>query len=149
MPAPQATTSKIRLAEVIASLALATDLATGQPLEHGLRRTLLAVWLGQELGLDDEDLNAAYYVALLGTVGCVLDSAVFSQFVKDEIAMISAPEPGMPWGVTDAKGWYVCVMRGGRVSAIYIAGGRIMGSIDAPEHICGPGTVYEEFSRGY
>lgn len=69
--------------------------------------------------------------------------------VKDEIAMISAPEPGMPWGVTDAKGWYVCVMRGAKVSAIYIAGGRIMGSIDAPEHVCGPGTVYEEFSRGY
>jgi HD-GYP domain-containing protein (c-di-GMP phosphodiesterase class II) len=86
-PAPQATASKTRLAEVIASLALATDLATGQPLEHGLRRALLAVWLGQELGLDEDDLSTSYYVALLGTVGCVLESAVFSRFVKDEIAM--------------------------------------------------------------
>lgn len=30
----------VRLAELVASLSLATDLATGQPLEHGLRRSL-------------------------------------------------------------------------------------------------------------
>jgi HD-GYP domain-containing protein (c-di-GMP phosphodiesterase class II) len=87
MPASQARAPKIRLAELIASLALATDLATGQPLEHGLRRTLLAVWLGQELGLDPNDLSTTYYVALLGTVGCILDGAVFAEFVKDEIAV--------------------------------------------------------------
>lgn len=70
--------------------------------------------------------------------------------VKDERAMISAPQPGMPWSITEAKGWYVCVIRGGTsVSAVYIAGGRVMGAINAPEHVCGPGTVYEEFSRGY
>src|SRR5688572_5557620 len=87
MPASQATAAKIRLAEVIASLALATDLATGQPLEHGLRRTLLAVWLGEELGLEEEDLSTTYYVALLGSVGCILDGAAFSEFLKDEIAV--------------------------------------------------------------
>jgi HD-GYP domain-containing protein (c-di-GMP phosphodiesterase class II) len=83
----QAAQPKVRLAEVIACLALATDLANGQPLEHGLRRTLLAVWLGEELGLDEEELSNAYYVALLGTVGCTLDGAAFSGYVKDEIAV--------------------------------------------------------------
>ena len=69
---------------------------------------------------------------------------------KDERAMISAPQPGTPWSITEAKGWYVCVVRGGQsVSAVYLAGGRVMGAIDAPEHVCGPGTVYEEFTRGY
>jgi HD-GYP domain-containing protein (c-di-GMP phosphodiesterase class II) len=87
LPPLQATAPKIRLAEVIASLALATDLATGQPLEHGLRRALLAVWLGQELGLSDDELSTTYYVALLGSVGCILDGAVFSEFVRDEIAV--------------------------------------------------------------
>src|SRR6188508_2564755 len=87
MPASQATAPKIRLAELIASLALATDLATGQPLEHSLRRTLLATWLGEELGLRSEDLSTVYYVALLGSVGCVLDGVVFSEFVGDEIAV--------------------------------------------------------------
>ena len=42
---------RVRLAEVVASLSLATDLAGGLPLEHGLRRCLLAVWLGEDLGL--------------------------------------------------------------------------------------------------
>jgi HD-GYP domain-containing protein (c-di-GMP phosphodiesterase class II) len=63
------------------------DLATGQPLEHGLRRTLLAVWLGQELGLNQGDLSTSYYVALLGTVGCILDGAAFAEYVRDEIAV--------------------------------------------------------------
>jgi HD-GYP domain-containing protein (c-di-GMP phosphodiesterase class II) len=76
----------VRLAEVVASLTLATDLATGQPLEHGLRRTLLAIWLGEELGIPAADLSTAYYVALLGAVGCILDGAAFADYVKDEIA---------------------------------------------------------------
>jgi len=71
----------------MACLALATDLAEGQPLEHSLRRTLLAVWLGQERGLSDAELSDVYYVALLGSVGCVLDGAVFADFLKDEIAV--------------------------------------------------------------
>ncbi len=78
---------QIRLAEVVASLALATDLATGQPLESSLRRALLAVWMGEKLGLSEEDLNTTYYVALLGAVGCILDGAAFAGFVPDEIAV--------------------------------------------------------------
>jgi hypothetical protein len=83
----QSSNPDMRLAEVVACFALATDLATGQPLEHGLRRTLLAVWLGQELGLDRDELSNAYYVALLGSVGCILDGAVLAEFVRDEIAL--------------------------------------------------------------
>ena len=47
----QPTSLGVRLAEVVASVSLATDLATGQALEHGLRRALLATWLGEEIGL--------------------------------------------------------------------------------------------------
>ena len=78
---------QIRLAEVVASLALATDLATGQPLESSLRRALLAVWLGEKLGFSEDDLSTIYYVALLGSVGCILDGAAFADFVPDEIAV--------------------------------------------------------------
>jgi HD-GYP domain-containing protein (c-di-GMP phosphodiesterase class II) len=81
------TGSNVRLAEVIASLALGTDLATGQPLEHSLRRTLLAVWLGHEIGLGEADMSSTYYVALLGSVGCILDSTAYADFVSDEIAV--------------------------------------------------------------
>jgi HD-GYP domain-containing protein (c-di-GMP phosphodiesterase class II) len=82
----QATSPGVRLAEVIAAVSLATDLATGQPLEHGLRRALLAVWLGEELGLGTEELNNVYYVALLGAVGCTIEGAAFAELFNDEIA---------------------------------------------------------------
>jgi len=75
----------VRLADVLGSFALATDLAVGQPLEHGLRRALLAVWLGEELALDAEMLRSVYYVALLGSVACVLNSAAFADCLRDEI----------------------------------------------------------------
>src|SRR5215207_7400377 len=93
---------RVRLAEVVAALSLATDLATGQPLEHGLRRALLAVWLGEDLGLSGEELSTAYYVALLGTVGCTIEGAAMSAFFKDEIALgeqLAALDPTRPLGV--------------------------------------------------
>src|SRR5580765_5558548 len=76
---------KVRLAEAVACLSLATDLARGQPLEHGLRRALIAVWLGESLNLSAEELSTVYYVALLGGIGCVLNTAAIAGLVKDEI----------------------------------------------------------------
>ena len=43
----------IRLAELVASLSLATDLGRGQPMEHCIRETLIALRLATLLGLDD------------------------------------------------------------------------------------------------
>lgn len=63
-----------RLAELIAALSLATDLGTGQPMEHALRTCLLSVRLAPELGLDDEQRRDLYYVALLRSVGCSADA---------------------------------------------------------------------------
>lgn len=80
-------TQGVRLAEVVGSLSLATDLATGQPLEHALRRGLVAVWLGEALGLAPCDLNDVYYVALLGTVGCAIEGTVFARFGIDDITL--------------------------------------------------------------
>jgi HD-GYP domain-containing protein (c-di-GMP phosphodiesterase class II) len=66
----------VRLAEVVGALSLATDLAVGQPLEQGLRRTLLVVWLGEELRLGGDALRDAYYVGLLGALGCTIEVAL-------------------------------------------------------------------------
>ena len=84
-PRPAATT--VRLAEVVGSLSLVADLAFGQPLEQGLRRALLAVWLGEDLGLSADELNTVYFVAQLGTVGCMLEMIALAQLVQDEIAL--------------------------------------------------------------
>jgi HD-GYP domain-containing protein (c-di-GMP phosphodiesterase class II) len=77
---------RVRLAEIVGALSLATDLATGWPIEHGLRRSLLAVWLGEELGLDAAELSDAYYVGLLGSVGCTIEGTLFADYTSDDIA---------------------------------------------------------------
>lgn len=80
------TEAGVRLAEIVGALSLTTDLATGSPIEHGLRRSLLAVWLGEELGLDPPQLSDAYYVALLGSVGCTIEGTLFAKYGTDDIA---------------------------------------------------------------
>jgi len=77
---------RVRLAEIVGALSLTTDLATGWPIEHGLRRSLLAVWLGEELGLDAAELSDAYYVGLLGSVGCTIEGTLFAEYTSDDIA---------------------------------------------------------------
>jgi len=60
----------IRAAELIGALSLATDLGTGQPLEHALRTAVLAVRLGELAGASPKELVDTYYVALLHASGC-------------------------------------------------------------------------------
>jgi HD-GYP domain-containing protein (c-di-GMP phosphodiesterase class II) len=61
---------QIRAAELVGALSLATDLGTGQPLEHALRTAVLAVRLGELAGAAPEELADTYYVALLHASGC-------------------------------------------------------------------------------
>ena len=75
----------IRLAEVVAAVSLVTDLASGQPMEHGLRRALIAVNLAAAFGVSQEELSTAYYVALLGGLGCIVNTAAIAPFFQDEI----------------------------------------------------------------
>lgn len=79
-------TSRARLAEVIAALSLATDLGLGQPMDHSLRRCLLAVRLGEALGLSDRELVDVYYIALVCSVGCTIKTQAYTPWFRDEIA---------------------------------------------------------------
>lgn len=65
---------RVRAAEVIASLCLATDLGMWFPFEHGLRATLMTMRLCDALGVDDETASQTYYAALLLYVGCTTDA---------------------------------------------------------------------------
>ena len=62
--------SGVRLAEVLVALSMATDLGLGQPWEHMLRATRIALRLGERLGLSDRELQTLYDVSLLTYVGC-------------------------------------------------------------------------------
>ncbi|MEU4646785.1 HD domain-containing phosphohydrolase [Nocardia fluminea] len=75
----------LRLAELVASLSLATDLGLGQPQEHVLRQTVLAVRLAEAAGLPEADRAAAYYVSLLAWVGCVADSPEMARWFGDDL----------------------------------------------------------------
>ncbi len=76
----------IRAAEVVGALSLATDLGTGQPLEHALRSAVLAVRLGELAGASAEELAATYYVALLHASGCTSNSHEATKLFGDDIA---------------------------------------------------------------
>lgn len=65
----------LRLAELLASISLATDLGTGQPLGHGMRTCLLSVQAARELGCDDAAVRAVHHVSLLRFLGCTADAA--------------------------------------------------------------------------
>src|SRR5262249_30622011 len=77
----------VRLAEVVGSLSLATDLGNGQPLETALACTLVAMGLAQEVGLTDADREAVYWAGLLRFVGCTATSIEESQFGGDDLEL--------------------------------------------------------------
>lgn len=77
----------IRLAELVAALSLATDLGMGQPLEHALCSCILAVRLGELLGLGEEELREVYYLALLHHIGCTADTYRMAALFGDELTL--------------------------------------------------------------
>jgi HD-GYP domain-containing protein (c-di-GMP phosphodiesterase class II) len=77
---------RLRLAELLAALSLATDLGMGQPLEHGLRTAIIAVRLAGRLGLDESERISVYYVSLLRFAGCTAEAHLDAEIFGDEIA---------------------------------------------------------------
>lgn len=76
-----------RLAELTISLSLATDLGTGQPMEHGLRTCWLSLAASRALGLDGAASSVVYYVALLRFLGCTSDASETAELAGgDDIA---------------------------------------------------------------
>jgi HD-GYP domain-containing protein (c-di-GMP phosphodiesterase class II) len=76
----------VRAAELVGAISLATDLGTGQPLEHALRTAVLAVRLGELAGASPAELSDAYYVALLHASGCTSNSHEAAKLFGDDIA---------------------------------------------------------------
>ena len=64
-----------RVAELTIALSLASDLGTGQPVEHGLRTCWLSLAVAEALGLDERMRSCVYYVALLRFTGCTSDAS--------------------------------------------------------------------------
>jgi HD-GYP domain-containing protein (c-di-GMP phosphodiesterase class II) len=78
---------RVRLAEVVAALSLATDLGLGQPQEHIIRQTVIAMRVAELEGLSDEELAAIFYVSLLAWVGCLADAHEMGKWFGDDMAV--------------------------------------------------------------
>lgn len=86
----------LRLAELLGALSLATDLGMGQPLEQALRSCLIALALGERVGLDGDALCEVYYCALLRFLGCTADAHDMAKMAGgDEIALRAAIAPAL------------------------------------------------------
>jgi HD-GYP domain-containing protein (c-di-GMP phosphodiesterase class II) len=87
---PETAHSRVRLAELVAALSLGIDLGFGQPMEHVLRQCLIALRLGERIGLDEDERAVVYYTALLVNVGCHTDAHEQARWFGDDIAFKSA-----------------------------------------------------------
>ena len=76
---------RVRAAELVGALSLASDLGTGQPLEHALRTAVLAVRLGELADASTDELADTYYVALLHASGCTSNSHEATQLFGEDI----------------------------------------------------------------
>src|SRR6185312_8606160 len=82
-----ATDTGVWRSELVATLSLSADLGRGQSMEHVARSCLLAVRLGELMGLAAVDREATYHLALLAWVGCTADSHEVAAHFGDDVAL--------------------------------------------------------------
>ena len=70
---------RVRTAELIAALCLATDLGMAFPFEHGLQTTVIAMRLANKLAIDRRSASDTYYACLLSHAGCTTEAHVAAE----------------------------------------------------------------------
>jgi HD-GYP domain-containing protein (c-di-GMP phosphodiesterase class II) len=84
---------RVRTAELIAALSLATDFGIGVPLEHGLHSTLFAMRLAESLGVDSEIASQTYYACLLFYIGCTANADLAAEIFGEDDALTTYSTP--------------------------------------------------------
>jgi len=81
-----ATRQEIRLAELLGALSHALDMVEGQPAGHCVRCCWIGMHIGQEIGLNDEQIWELYYTLLLKDLGCSSNAArICRLFLTDDL----------------------------------------------------------------
>jgi HD-GYP domain-containing protein (c-di-GMP phosphodiesterase class II) len=84
----------LRLAELLGSVSLATDLGTGQPLGHALRTCTIATALAEAMGSGPDEVRTVHQFALLRFLGCTSDASETAAMVGgDDVAYNAAMAP--------------------------------------------------------
>jgi hypothetical protein len=81
---------RVRLADLLAGLLVATDLDLGVPPESTVRSTLIAQTVAGELGLTAGARSDLYYATLLRSVGCTGFAHELADWFGDEFAAVRA-----------------------------------------------------------
>ncbi len=77
----------MRLPELLVMLSLGADLGMGQPMEHALRQCVLALRIGERLGMSAAERAVLYYVSLISWVGCHIDAYEQAKWFGDDLAL--------------------------------------------------------------
>ena len=84
--ADRAEVGGVRIAELVATLSYAADLGLGQPMEHCMRQTVIAMRVADLVAAGDRDREATYYLGLLMNVYCHADAAEQARWFGDDIS---------------------------------------------------------------
>ncbi len=100
LPVSGAPSAPLRLVELLASISLATDMGTGQPLGHGLRTCAMATAIAEEVARDIElaVLSGADPAELVQERrGRAYDPAVVDVFARTGPALLAELGSGDEW----------------------------------------------------
>jgi HD-GYP domain-containing protein (c-di-GMP phosphodiesterase class II) len=104
----RAPSQTLRLAELLASVSLATDLGTGQPPGHALRTCTIAAALAEAMGCGPDEVRTVHQFALLRFLGCTADAAETAAMVGgDDLALNAAMAPAIMGSSREIIGRFV------------------------------------------
>ena len=126
----------VSLAELVATLALVSDLGMGRSIERVLRQTVIAMRLAALAEADDDVRVATYYTSLLTWVGCAADTSDLADLFGDEQALYADTPSVDMVGPTAVRFWSTHLGRGGgparrlnMVGRFLVSGGRSVGDV--------------------
>jgi HD-GYP domain-containing protein (c-di-GMP phosphodiesterase class II) len=97
---------RVRLAELMTAVSLATDLGTGQPMGHAVRTCYLAMGIARGLGVSIQDLFDTYYLSLLRFLGCTAEASEDAALNGgDDIALYEGLAPSFMGSPSESLGW--------------------------------------------
>lgn len=79
----------VRLAELVGTMSYAADLGLGQPMEHCMRQTAIALRIADLIGTTPAEREATYYQGMLINAYCHADASEQAEWFGDDIAMKS------------------------------------------------------------
>lgn len=78
---------EITLSELLSALSLALDLTEGQPAGHCVRCSYIAVEIGKDIGLTEDELTELYYSVLMKDLGCSSNAArICELYLTDDLS---------------------------------------------------------------